>query len=150
MQHDLYPPDWKQRAKACLERANYRCEHCRIPHGTLRVGKYHRNLYFVHLHAAHINHDPDNPQAELQALCPSCHLKHDRQSERGHVWAIRRQGYQVVSVVRFIAEARSAGLHITQQGRRYAWQIGHLSGLARDPLDALGHALHGLMMEVRS
>ena len=78
MQHHLYPDNWKQRSQACLEQATYRCEHCGIPHGSMRVGKHRHNLYFVHLHAAHINHDPHNPQAKLRALCPSCHMRHDR------------------------------------------------------------------------
>ena len=54
MQHHLYPDNWKQRSQACLEQANYRCEHCGMRHGSMRAGKHRHNLYFVHLHAAHI------------------------------------------------------------------------------------------------
>src|SRR5258706_10671765 len=60
MQHHLYPADWRSRARACLEQAGYRCENCGIRQGSLRVGKHHYNLYVVHLHAAHVNHDPHN------------------------------------------------------------------------------------------
>src|SRR5690348_14895592 len=93
MQHHLYPADWRNRAQACLERAGYRCEDCGMRHGSLRVGKHRYNLYFVQLHAAHVNHDPGNPQAELRALCPTCHMKYDRRTEStppGHYFPRRR------------------------------------------------------------
>jgi hypothetical protein len=146
MQHDLYPLDWKARAAACLARAGYRCEHCGIPHGVLRVGKRSKSPYVVYLHAAHINHDPENPQAKLRALCPACHMKHDRRTERTEPTS-RRQGYQVVSTSRLLLEMHSAGLRICQEDDHFYWQIGDLSGMAYDLLDAIGSALHCLCME---
>jgi hypothetical protein len=146
MQDDIYPADWKLRAAACLSRAGYRCEACGMAHGVLRIGKRSRQPYVVYLHAAHVNHDPVNPQAELRALCPSCHMKHDRRTERTQPAACR-QGYQVVSMSRLLVEMRSAGLCITQEGDRFYWQVGDLSGLAHDLLDAVGLALHCLCME---
>jgi hypothetical protein len=145
MQQDLYPIDWKTRAAACLARAGYRCEQCGIPHGVLRVGKRSKSPYVVYLHAAHVNHDPENPQAELKALCPACHMKHDRRTERQGATS-RRQGYQVVSTSRLLVEMRGAGLRISQEGDRFYWQVGDLSGLANDLLDAIGSALHCLRM----
>jgi hypothetical protein len=114
MQQDLYPLDWKARAAACLARAGYCCEHCSIPHGVLRVGKRSKSPYVVYVHAAHINHDPENPQAELQALCPACHMKHDRRTERKETFP-RRQGYQVVSTSRLLLEMHGAGLRIARR-----------------------------------
>ena len=146
MQDDIYPADWKLRAAACLSRAGYRCEACGMAYGLLRIGKRSRQPYVVYLHAAHVNHDPENPQAELRALCPSCHMKHDRRTERTHV-AARKQGYQVISASRLMIEARGAGLYISQQGDRYRWQVGDLTGIATDVLDAVGLALHCLIME---
>jgi hypothetical protein len=146
MQDDIYPADWKLRAAACLARAGYRCEACGIAHGVLRVGKRSRQPYIVYLHAAHVNHDPENQEAELRALCPSCHLKHDRRTERACNHA-HRQGYQFISGTRLVLAARSAGLHISQQGDRYSWQIDDLSGIATDVLDAIANALHCLAME---
>jgi hypothetical protein len=146
MQQDLYPIDWKTRAAACLASAGYRCEHCGIPHGVLRVGKRSKSPYVVYLHAAHVNHDPENPQAALRALCPACHMKYDRRTERKGLTA-RRQGYQVVSTSRLLVEMHSAGLRISQEGDRFYWQVGDLSGLANDLLDAIGSALHCLRME---
>jgi hypothetical protein len=150
MQSDLYPLGWKQRARECLERAGYRCEQCGIPHGTMRVGKHRHNLYFIYLHAAHINHDIENPQAELRALCPACHMRHDWQSQR-HVRNKRRSGrpgYQVISAACLVAELRAAGLYISQEGDHYRWQTAGISGCASSVLDALGCALHCLVMEV--
>jgi hypothetical protein len=46
-----------------------------------------------------------------------------------------------------VLEARGAGLHISQQGDCYSWQIGDLTGFATDVLDAVGLALHCLLME---
>jgi 5-methylcytosine-specific restriction endonuclease McrA len=146
MQQHLYPTDWKARAAACLARAGYRCENCGIPHGVLRVGKRSKSPYVVYLHAAHVNHDPENQEAELKALCPACHMKHDRRTERKGPTA-RRQGYQVVSTGRLLVEMHSAGLRITQEGDRFYWQVGDLSGLANDLLDAIGSALHCLRMD---
>ena len=146
MQHQLYPTDWKLRAHACLARAGYRCEACGTPHGVLRVGRRSKSPYVVYLHAAHVNHDPDNPQAELRALCPTCHMKHDRRTERKPATA-RRQGYHIVSTTRLVIEVRSAGLHITPAADGYTWQIGELTGMATDVLDAIAGALHCLRME---
>jgi hypothetical protein len=149
MHTPLYPSDWKLQAAACLARAGYRCEGCGIPHGVLRVGKRSKSPYIVYLHAAHVNHDPENPEAELKALCPACHMKHDRQTERtpASTASAHRHGYQVISETCLLREARSAGLHIMQQGDRYTWQVGDLAGIATDVLDAIGSALHCLVME---
>jgi hypothetical protein len=152
MQHHLYPADWRSRAQACLERAGYRCEACGLRHGSLRVGKHRYNLYVVHLHAAHVNHDPANPQAELRALCPACHLKYDRRTESltppGHSFP-RRRGYQPMTLERVLGAARSGGLAIlpAESGTGYRWCIGDLAGSAPDVLEAIGQALHALGME---
>lgn len=150
MQQSLYPPDWKRRASECLERAGFRCEVCGIPHGTMRVGKHHHNLYFVHLHAAHVNHDVENPQAELWALCPTCHMRYDWRSQQQaqNNRKFGRTGYQVISAERLVAVAHSAGLNIAQEDGRYHWQVAHMHGCASDMLEALGSALHFLVMEV--
>jgi hypothetical protein len=145
MQECLYPENWKQRSHACISQAGYRCEHCGIAHRAVRFTR--RGIpYFVHLHAAHIHHDPHNPSAELRALCPSCHMRHDRNTERKWV-AARKQGYPVISLTRLTIGVRAAGLHIIQEGACYSWQIGDLSGEASDVLDAIGSALHCLLME---
>ena len=96
MQLCLYPDRWKDRSRACLERAGYRCEgmregeRCPVRQGWVQFTR-RGQPYYVHLHAAHIHHDPHNPHAELRALCPSCHMRHDRHTERRRV-AARKQG----------------------------------------------------------
>lgn len=35
------------------------------------------NPYHVALQVAHLDHDPENPDPRLAALCPSCHGRHD-------------------------------------------------------------------------
>jgi len=149
MQASLYPDNYRERARECLARAGYRCEHCGVRQGTWRIGKRSHEFYSVYLHAAHINHDPHNPQAELRALCPACHLRHDRRSERPQMPS-RRLGYAVVSMERLITYMRCAGLSITQDGERSVWQIGSLSGEAQTPLEAIACALHWLLMEAAS
>jgi hypothetical protein len=151
MQHQLYPADWRSRAQACLERAGFHCEDCGIQHGTMRVGKHRYNLYFVHLHAAHVHHDPYNPQAELRALCPACHMKYDRGTERtaqGRHFP-RRRGYQPITLERLLSTARGGGLAITPEetGAGYRWRMGDLAGSAPDVLEVIGQALHCLCLE---
>jgi hypothetical protein len=73
-----YPPNWRQLARQCKERAGWRCEHCGVPHGALRLSKAGK-LYIVYLAAAHLNHDPSNPNALLRALCQRCHMQYDAQ-----------------------------------------------------------------------
>jgi hypothetical protein len=151
MQHHLYPADWHRRAQVCLEQAGYRCQDCGIRHGTLRVGKHRYNLYFVHLHAAHVNHDPGNPEAELRALCPACHMRHDRRTESTQQGCSlpRRRGYPPITLERLLCAARSGGLSImpAETGGGYHWSIGELAGSAPDVLEAIGQALHYLCME---
>ena len=146
MRTNLYPDDFRRLARACLERADYRCEDCRVRQGTWRISRRSHEFYIVYLHAAHVHHDPHNPDSELRALCPSCHLKYDRRTEGPRI-APRRQGYPVVTVARLLLEARAAGLSITPDGDRFSWQIGSLKGQACDVLDAIGSALHWLLLE---
>lgn len=73
----LYPKDWPKLANACREQANFQCQHCHIPQGSEKVSRRTGQLYKVQLHAAHANHDIDNPAPQLLCLCPSCHGKYD-------------------------------------------------------------------------
>jgi hypothetical protein len=139
MQQHLSPAGWKRRAQARVARVGYRWEDCSIPHGVLRMGKRSKSASVGYLHAAHVNHDSHNPQAELRALCPCRQLKYDRRTERKRAGA-RRQGYQVVSTTRWLMEMQGAGLRITQEGDRFAWQVDDRFGLADGLLDAIGSA----------
>ena len=74
-----YPKNWKQLADACREKAGKQCEHCHIPQETELLSRRTHRVYKVFLHAAHINHDPENQTPELLCLCPSCHGRYDFQ-----------------------------------------------------------------------
>src|ERR1700676_4084484 len=70
MQRHLYPDNWKERVQEADCRAGGRCEGCGAVLGTLRVSRK-GNLYFLPLHTSHVNHDPENPQAELRKPSPT-------------------------------------------------------------------------------
>jgi hypothetical protein len=145
MQQQLYPDNWKERVQEADLRAGGRCERCGAVLGTLRVSRK-RNLYFLPLHTSHVNHDPENPQAEIEKLCPSCHGK-------SHPWLPgtptkeRPYGYQPVTLARVLRAARAGGLEISPQETGVCWSIASLSGQAPDVLDAISQALHCLRMD---
>jgi hypothetical protein len=147
MKRQLYPANWKQRVQEADVRAGGRCEGCGAVLGTLRVSRK-GNLYFLQLHTSHVNHDPENPQAELRKLCPSCHW-HTHSWLHGTRDHTNRRGYQPITQERVLRAARSGGLSITRDatGTRYTWEIDGLTGLAPDMLDAIASALHCLHME---
>jgi hypothetical protein len=93
----LYPKNWKQLAFACKEAAGWVCEFCGIAHGAETISRRTGNVYTVYLHAAHLDHDPWNPNPRLAALCPSCHGRYDWQDYQRKVWleleVLRHQVY---------------------------------------------------------
>src|SRR5947209_1339437 len=72
----LYPAQWQEMAWACKERAGWCCEACGVAHGEW-VLSARGEPYEVRLAAAHLDHDPWNPDARLRALCQACHLRYD-------------------------------------------------------------------------
>ena len=64
-----YPANWKDLATACKQRAGWRCEECGATE---------------HLGAAHVNHDPENPDPELRCLCWPCHSRYDVATGANH------------------------------------------------------------------
>jgi len=71
-----YPRNWEELARACKERAGWKCEDCGIEQYTIVISAK-GTPYFIYLHAAHVHHDPANPQPELVALCVACHARMD-------------------------------------------------------------------------
>lgn len=147
MQQHLYPDNWKQRVQEADLRAGGRCEECGAVLGTMRVSRK-GNLYFLPLHTSHVNHDPENLQAELRKLCPSCHSK-THPWLRGKRMPQHQYGYQAITLARVLQAARSGGLDIfpDETSAGMCWRIGDLSGSAVDVLDAMSSALHCLGME---
>lgn len=73
---EAYPDTWEALALACKERAGWECEHCGVRQYQLMTSRKGKP-YIVYLHAAHKNHDRDNPAPELLCLCISCHARYD-------------------------------------------------------------------------
>ena len=109
-------------------------------------GKHHYNLYVVSLHSSHVIHDPDNPQAELRALCPACHLRYDWRTAPPR--SRYRPGYRPLTLARLRDALLGAGLSLIPDaaGSGINWQIADLTGHAVDVLDAITCALHWLAM----
>jgi hypothetical protein len=76
-----YPKNWHELARACKERANWKCEHCGIEQYTL-VTSRKGTPYIVYLHACHVNHDKGNPHPQLKALCIACHARLDYEHQK--------------------------------------------------------------------
>ena len=89
-----YPVDWEEIALAVKEAAGWRCERCGVGHmedGTMG------SCLTVH----HLDQDPENPEARLEALCARCHLADERR--------LRRQSKTSGQGVLFEEEGRGAG-----------------------------------------
>jgi hypothetical protein len=82
----LYPTNWDELAWECKQRAGWCCEFCGIAHGTEVVSERTGVVYTVHLAAAHLDHDPWNPEPRLAALCPSCHGRYDYSWQERQRW----------------------------------------------------------------
>ncbi len=72
-----YPKHWELIAKTCKEKAGWRCGSCLVKQHEERISKRTGLTYPVYLHAAHADHDPDNPDPRLICLCPTCHAIFD-------------------------------------------------------------------------
>lgn len=114
----LYPPNWKQLATACKERAEWQCQRCHIQQGATRTSQRTGKPYRVWLHAAHVHfQDTLNPHPALRCLCPTCHGCYDYQQRRRaerlalerhkHQHALRQRGYLLCGAcVRLIAHKK--------------------------------------------
>jgi len=103
----IYPPNWPELAQACKERAGWQCEHCGVKQHQIVISR--RGIpYFIYLHAAHKNHDRQNPDPELLCLCISCHARLDYQYKQResrirlevlkHLRLLIEQGHVTVSM----------------------------------------------------
>ncbi len=89
----LYPRNWKKQAWTCKELAGWQCQECLVRHGTIRVS-WSGRLWPVYLVAAHKNHDPFNPSAELVCVCPSCPGRFYRRHGQPAAWVIERMKHR--------------------------------------------------------
>lgn len=91
MERALYPPNWPELRRACLERASYQCEICGAKQGARRKSKRTGDYYKVYLSAAHKNADVWNssPDVELLCACQRCHLIYDQRLHFARMTALR-------------------------------------------------------------
>ncbi len=82
----MYPDNWERLAWECKERAGWQCEHCGLAHGSQVINEETGVVSTVVLCAAHLDHDPWNPDARLGALCRSCHARYDWSWQERQRW----------------------------------------------------------------
>ena len=89
--YNRYPPDWKLKRAAVLERANHECEFC----GAVNYEPHPVTGSRVVLTVAHLDHDEDNWKVtidRLRALCQRCHNRYDAK-ERARRRKIKKAHY---------------------------------------------------------
>lgn len=113
-----YPSNWEQMALACKERAGWQCQHCGAMRDEKRIGVVSGKEYTVVIAACHENHDPENPEAVLSALCQACHMRldamqHARTRMRKH-WQmveIQQRGAGQMIMAEVVGNERNTDLH---------------------------------------
>ncbi len=78
-----YHSNFKWQGPLCLKVANYTCAHCGIKRGEDFITKEGPSKSAV-IQAAHLNHDPWNPDPRLRALCGACHNQYDSEPRTKH------------------------------------------------------------------
>ena len=156
MQYKLYADNYQERREQTFLRAAGQCENildngerCPVKLGDLRITRSHQ-LQFEQLLIHHVNGDPENPDAEMIAICWACHMRLHRKPGPGRKKAsARKRGYEVIRIPHLMALLARAGLATwsTENGR-VGWQICTLASEANDHIDALTMVLHWLSAEV--
>jgi hypothetical protein len=96
-----YAKNFKKRARAVKERQHWCCLECGVRHGTVRVSKWTGKEWPVYLQGAHINHDPENEDAEIVGVCPRCHWHYYRRPGQRPTWMIERIKHQRLIAVAY-------------------------------------------------
>ena len=94
-----YPANWPEMSLACKNRAAWHCERCGVVHKATCISVVHGTEYVTAIAACHPNNDPENPDAELLALCKACHMRLDaiqhartRKRKRWQMMTIQQRG----------------------------------------------------------
>ncbi len=77
MDKSAYPPGWRKKVEARRKEVGDCCERCGVPHGALRISKKSGLLYVVYLQGCHPLEHHGDPEADVMALCQSCHNQYD-------------------------------------------------------------------------
>lgn len=150
MKRGLYAKNHRQRREEALMISEGRCSHCeKSLMGTMKISRAY-NLVFEQAHLHHPDGNPEDPDARVEILCDSCHMKAHRPKEKGKA-APRKSGYEIVRLPVLQERLASVGLRTwrTETGRM-AWQIGDLEAEAEDFMDALMMAVHWMEAEMRT
>ena len=157
MQAKLYAYNYQQRREETFNRAGGQCENilangerCPVKLGQWRI-THSKQLQFEQLIIHHPNGDPENPDAEMIAICWACHMRLHRRPGPGRTKATaKKRGYEVIRIPYLMDLLARAGFRTwsTTSGR-VGWQIGALASEANDHIDALTMALHWLTGEIR-
>lgn len=153
--------EWEELKEACKESAGWRCQFI-YPNGT-RCSNYegkerHRGYLMVdgkrrerksmmHMHACHLDGDPENPRPRMLCLCPSHHTRRDRQEEKEAGYAGQgRRGYQLTTTDALLQEVNGSGITIIEQPDGYHWVLDgtDVSGHKRTATAAVAVAVHQL------
>ena len=158
MRKELYHEQFEEEKLACKERAGWQCEamlpwtgeRCPTKEGDVLWSRRSKRKYIVYLHAAHLNNDPQNPKPDLICLCPSCHMRLDRNKEQEVQASQRRRGYELTSTDRLVAAVGQAGLTVTPISEGYHWQLAgtEFEGTATTALNAVSHAIGRMRTEI--
>jgi hypothetical protein len=114
MDRSRYPKDWESIALKIKESVNWQCQECERPckkteedwdEFLIRLAEDFdpNEVYWVceflefprrfTLTVAHLDHDPENPNARLKALCISCHGRYDlSQASRKRQISLEKRG----------------------------------------------------------
>lgn len=148
MDKKLYPPKWREIREAVIERARRCCEGCGVEEGVIKVSPHTGRRYILYLHAAHLGDNPrDRRLSNLRALCPSCHMRMDRQAEAQERKSSRRRGYRLTTTDRLIKAMHVAGLDIQETEKGYDWQVDGLQGHATSAVNAVADAIYHLRQQ---
>jgi hypothetical protein len=156
VQAKLYAENYAQRRIETLNRSGGRCENilangkrCPVRWGDWRITRSHQ-LQFEQLLIHHPNGDPENPDAEMIAVCWACHMRLHQQPGPGRKKAsAQKQGYEVIRIPYLMDLLTRAGLHTWSTANGYiGWQIGTLASEANNHIEALTMALHWMVGEI--
>ncbi len=134
----------REQRQACKEQANQTCEVCGATEGEMRVSRRTGKRYILYLHAAHTAGDPQDTSPDLICLCPSCHMRRDRQEESQERKSCRRRGYQLTTTDTLVQALCIAGLELIEQADGYEWHVDSLSGKSTSAVHAVADAIYHL------
>ncbi len=97
-----YARNFKRRARAAKEAANWQCTKCGAVHGSKRYSQWVERDVTVWLQAHHVNCDPENENADLGVVCPRCHYRVYHANGKRPAWLIESLKHRRLIVVAYL------------------------------------------------